>query len=262
MMTVADNPRWDNPALNLFLSRPHTCGYLPDRQAATLFVDPDVAMNNTLYGFLVARGFRRSGTHVYCHYCPSCRACQAVRVPVADHIMNRSLRRIWQRNQDLTIRVLPAGFTPERFALYAGYLQGRHPDGPMANATPDDFNDYLIAPWCMTRFVEFRDHHRLVMVAVTDILSTGLSAVYTFFSPEERARSLGTYAILWQIRETIGLDKPYLYLGYWIAGCQKMDYKARFQPLEIYQGQQWVRFLREGTDGVPDPLPTSPSAFL
>lgn len=258
---MADNP-WDNPALNLFLSRPHECGYLPERRAATLFVDPDVAMNDTLYGFLVERGFRRSGTHVYCHYCPSCRACQAVRVPVADYTMSRNLRRIWQRNQDLTIRVLPAGFTQERFELYQRYLQGRHQDGPMANATPGDFSDYLLASWCMTRFVEFRKNNCLVMVAVTDILPTALSAVYTFFSPEERARSLGTYAILWQIRETIGLDKSHLYLGYWIADCQKMDYKARFQPMEMYQGQQWVQFLRESSDAFVNVLPTPPPGFL
>ncbi|MEO5363372.1 MAG: arginyltransferase [Magnetococcus sp. DMHC-8] len=237
--------QWNNPALNLFLSRPHDCGYLPERRAATLFVDPDVAMNDMLYAFLLERGFRRSGGHVYCHYCPACRACQAVRVPVADHLPSRSQRRVWQRNQDLSVRVLPAGFTQERFDLYRDYIAGRHQDGPMADPGPGDFSDYLIASWSMTRFVEFRRERRLVMVAVMDILPVGLSAVYTFFSPEEAARSLGTFAVLWQIRETLGLDKSHLYLGYWIAECQKMHYKSRFQPLEIHRGQQWVRFLCE-----------------
>ncbi|MBF0400262.1 MAG: arginyltransferase [Magnetococcales bacterium] len=246
MNSVANNA-WGTPSVSLFLSRPHACGYLPDQRAATLFVDPAVTMNDTLYSFLVERGFRRSGTHVYCHYCPSCQACRAIRVPVRHHLPNRALRRVWRRNQDLTIRVLPAGFTRERFALYQSYLQGRHQDGPMADSTPADFNDYLIAPWSMTRFVEFRKQDKLVMVAVTDILPAGLSAVYTFFSPEEQARSLGTYAILWQIREAVGLDKSHLYLGYWIGNCRKMAYKSRFQPMELYQGQQWVQFLHEGS---------------
>ncbi|MEO5339523.1 MAG: arginyltransferase [Magnetococcus sp. MYC-9] len=241
--------QWQDPALNLFLSRPHPCGYWPDRQAATLFVDPDVAMNDTLYAFLLERGFRRSGGHVYRHYCPGCRACQAVRVPVAAHRFSRNLRRIWQRNQDLTVRVMPPDCNRERFDLYQTYINDRHGDGPMVDPTPGDFSDYLIAPWSMTRFVEFRLGSRLLMVAVTDILPEALSAVYTFFAPEERRRSLGTYAILWQIRETLGLDKSHLYLGYWIAGCPKMDYKARFQPLELYEGQQWVRFLLQDPAG-------------
>ncbi|MBF0161190.1 MAG: arginyltransferase [Magnetococcales bacterium] len=242
---------WNNPTLNLYLSRSHACGYLADRLAATLFVDPEVAMNDILYAFLMERGFRRSGGHVYCPYCPTCRACQAVRVPVVDYRLPRSMRRVWQRNQDLTVRMMLPAYTQERFELYRDYINGRHQGGPMANPSPDDFMDYLIAPWSTTRFVEFRQGERLLMVAVTDILPTALSAVYTFFRPDEAARSLGSYAILWQIHEALGLEKSHLYLGYWIAECQKMDYKARFQPLELYQGRQWVRFLR-GPSAAPE----------
>ncbi|MBF0096097.1 MAG: arginyltransferase [Magnetococcales bacterium] len=241
MNSAIGNP-WHNPEVNLLLSRPHPCGYLESRSAATLFVDPGVAMEDTLYAFLVERGFRRSGGHVYCHYCPGCRACHAVRVPVHDFRLSRSLRRVWQRNQDLTVQVQPAAFTQERFALYQSYIAQRHGDGPMADPAASDFSDYLLAPWSMTRFVEFRDAGRLVMVAVTDILPQALSAVYTFFAPELNSRSLGTYAILWQIRETLGLGRNHLYLGYWIAGCQKMLYKSRFQPMETFRGRQWLPF--------------------
>ncbi|MBF0183474.1 MAG: arginyltransferase [Magnetococcales bacterium] len=248
MNSVIGNP-WHNPALNLLLSRPHPCGYLPDRSAATLFVDPAVAMDDALYAFLLERGFRRSGGHVYCHYCPGCRSCQAVRIPVASFEPSRSLRRIWRRNQDLTVRVLPAGFNRERFALYQDYIACRHGDGPMADPVPDDFTDYLLASWSMTRFVEFRADGRLLMVAVTDILPEALSAVYTFFAPDQAARSLGSYAILWQIRETLGLGRHHLYLGYWIAGCRKMLYKSRFQPLESFRGRQWLPFVPQMASG-------------
>ena len=132
----------------------------------------------------------------------------------------------------------------------------------MASPTPEDFSDYLTASWSTTRFVEFRQGRHLRMVAVVDILPTGLSAVYTSFAPDEAARSLGTYAILWQIRETLGLDKSHLYMGYWIADCQKMHYKSRFRPLELYRGQQWVRFLRDDSVTPVNGMPVVPSSLV
>lgn len=232
--------------LNLYLSKPHACGYLLDRQASTLFADPAMPMNDTLYAFLMERSFRRSGNHVYRHHCDDCQACMAVRVPVAEFSLSRSLRRVWHRNQDLTIRVLPATPTQERFNLYQRYVNGRHPDGPMSHPTFEDFAEFLLSSWSMTRFVEFRQENRLLMVAVVDILPMAFSAVYTFFDPDESSRSLGTHAVLWQIEESKGLNKPHLYLGYWIDNCQKMYYKSRFQPLELYQSQRWVRVGRDG----------------
>ena len=165
----------------------------------------------------------------------------SVRVPVADFASSRSLRRVWRRNQDLHHRVLPAQATGEQFELYRRYMDGRHHDGPMNNPSLDDFNAFLLAPWSTTRFIEFRKENRLVMVAVVDVLPQALSAVYTFFDPKERARSLGTFAVLWEIYETERENKPHLYLGYWIDRCRKMNYKTRFQPLEACQGQVWTK---------------------
>lgn len=232
------------PKLNLFLSQSHDCGYWSGRRSATLFADPSVAMEDGLYAFLLEQGFRRSGKHVYRHHCVACCACIAVRVPVDDFSPKRSLRRVWQRNQDLSVHVLPASVTSERFHLYRSYIHARHHDGPMGHPEIQAFSEFLYAPWSTTRFVEFRKNDRLLMVAVMDILPEALSAVYTFFDPEEVARSLGTYAILWQIRKAQGLEKRHLYLGYWIENCQKMHYKARFQPLELYQEAKWVRMLQ------------------
>ena len=202
-------------------------------------------MHDTLYAFLIERGFRRSGNHVYRHHCKTCQACMAVRVPVADFSPSRSLRRVWQRNQDLQTRILPADTTLEHFDLYKHYVNSRHGDGPMSNPKPKDFNEFLLSYWSTTRFVEFRKENRLLMVAVIDVLPHAISAVYTFFDPGEAARSLGTYAILWQISETEKCAKNHLYLGYWIDNCKKMHYKSRFQPLEAFHEQQWAQFVRK-----------------
>lgn len=239
-MNVVTVKTGDKIKLNLFLSRPHDCGYLPGYQSSTMFVDPSIPMHDTLYAYLMERGFRRSGNHVYRPHCESCRACKAVRLPVHDFTPSRSLRRVGRRNQDLSTKVMPASITQEQFTLYKNYINSRHGEGPMGNPKFEDLTEFLLASWSTTRFVEFRLDNRLLMVAVIDILPEATSAVYTFFDPEEIARSLGTFAILWQIQESKKTDKRHLYLGYWIDNCRKMHYKSRFQPLETCQGKNWV----------------------
>lgn len=239
-MTACHTNSSDMHNLSLLLSPSHECGYLDGQQAATLFADPMLEMDNTLYEFLLERGFRRSGGHVYRHYCSDCESCVAVRVPVNLFKPSRTFKRVWRRNQDLEVMVKTPTFSQERFDLYHRYLGSRHPGGPMENPNPNDFLEFLTASWAMSRFVEFRLKGVLVMVVVLDLLPSGMSAVYTFYDPHHASRSLGTYGILWQIREANGLEKKYLYLGYWIDKSQKMRYKVRFQPLQGYQNNQWL----------------------
>ncbi|MBF0311397.1 MAG: arginyltransferase [Magnetococcales bacterium] len=232
--------------LHLFRSPDHACNYLPDREASTLFVDPLDSMDPVLFEYLLLQGFRRSGGHVYRPYCQRCDACLPVRVPVAHFSRGGGFRRIWRRNQDLTVEVQPASFTVESFDLYRRYLAARHGDGPMADPLPEDFVSFLIAPWSDTWFVAFRDSGgRLLMVAVVDRQPRALSAVYTFFEPEEKRRSLGSFAILWEIAEAARLGLSWVFLGYWIAQCRSMRYKARFQPLEVRRGGVWTPLSEE-----------------
>jgi arginine-tRNA-protein transferase len=132
-----------------------------------------------------------------------------------------------------------AGYTDERHALYATYLKSRHPDGGMDDADPTDFSRFLTAPWSPTLFLELRLGPRLLGVAVTDVCLGGLSAVYTFFDPAEQARSLGTFAILQQMELARRRAVPWLYLGFWIEGHPKMDYKRRFRPLQVRHADGW-----------------------
>lgn len=240
-----------NRRLPLYLSAPHACSYLPGRHSSTLFADPAEPMDMSTYTELLNYGFRRSGRIVYAPRCQGCQQCLSVRVPVAQFAPRRNHRRILKANHDIEIRSTPARFDARHFALYQRYTRARHQDGEMANATPDEYLDFLHSDWCDTIFLEFLIDQRLVALAVTDRPADGLSAVYTFFEPELAARSLGTFAILSQIEMAAAEHRPYLYLGYWIRDSRKMAYKADFRPLEAWLEGRWQRF--EVADALPHP---------
>ena len=226
----------------LYLSAPHPCNYLPGQTSSTLFVDPDAPMDMATYSELLHYGFRRSGKLVYAPRCETCSQCVSVRVPVDEFVARRTHRRVRALNTDVEVREHPAGFNPRHYALYQRYTRARHRDGGMADASTADYLGFLLAPWCNTKLLEFFVGDQLVAVAVTDLPSDGMSAVYTFFEPGMSARSLGTYAILEQIERTRAAGLPYLYLGYWIRDSRKMTYKSGFRPIELWRDGRWRRF--------------------
>lgn len=226
----------------LYLGKEHECSYLPNREARSLFFDPNVEIDPVLEQRLIDVGFRRSGIYMYRPYCEGCRACIPVRIPVEEFRPDRSQRRCQQRNRDLEVRTLPARFRQEQFDLYSRYAGSRHGDGPMANLSPERYMDFLTSDWSNTRFFEFRQEERLVAVAVTDLLPQGLSAMYTYFDPALTARSLGVFAVLWQIEYAREQGLPHVYLGYRIHDCRKMNYKDRFRPMEAWDGNHWRRY--------------------
>jgi arginine-tRNA-protein transferase len=196
-------------------------------------------MNSTLYGQLSLYGFRRSGNYIYRPQCAECQACIPVRIPVADFVPNRQQKRTGRFNEDLEISSVSANFVQEHYDLYAKYIHVRHSDGDMFPPSIAQYVSFLFSDWCNTRLIEFRAEGRLLAVAVCDYLRNGLSAVYTFYDPEEEKRSLGTIAVLWQIKEALRLGLPYVYLGYWVKESPKMAYKTRYQPLEAFISQRW-----------------------
>ncbi|MFC7301432.1 arginyltransferase [Cognatiluteimonas weifangensis] len=234
-----DDPRSD---LRVFHTGEHACGYWPERSARDLVLDPRDARLPQLYPLALGWGFRRSGDIVYRPHCRGCRACVAVRIPVAEFAPDRSQRRCLARNADVVMRVLPAQRTDEQLALYRRYLVARHPGGGMDDHGGVEFDQFLVGSWSQGRFLELRDgaSHRLLAVAVTDLVGDdALSAVYTFYDPDAHARGLGTLAILRQLQWARREGRRHLYLGYWIAGHDKMDYKRRFRPLEAFDGRGW-----------------------
>lgn len=225
--------------VRLYQTLPHPCGYYGDRVARNLVIDPEAPNLRDIYGSALAHGFRRAGGQLYLPNCAACRACTPCRVPVERFEPDRSQRRCWRHNADLDVRECAASYTPERHALYRRYLHARHAGGGMDEAAASDFQRFLTASWSPTVFLEFRERGRLVAVAVTDVCAEGVSAVYTFFDPDERARGLGTFAILSQVEYARARALPHVYLGFWIDGHPKMDYKRRFRPLEVRTGTGW-----------------------
>jgi arginine-tRNA-protein transferase len=235
--------------LQLFRSPPHACSYLSGEIASSAFVDPAATLDPASYGALLELGFRRSGRHVYRPHCPACQACVAARIPVDRFRPRRSQRRAAAANRDLRVARVPARFTAEQFALFQDYTTRRHMDGEMANMKRRQCEAFLSADWCATEFLEFRLADRLVCVAVTDRVPNALSALYTFFDPALRGRSLGVYAILQQLALARADGLEYLYLGYWIGTAPKMRYKGDYRPVELLVDGQWRCFA------AGDPLP-------
>jgi len=226
--------------LKFFTTPAHDCSYLDNKQAITLFADPEAPIDTQLYSALSAVGFRRSGPHIYRPYCQTCTACIPVRLPVLSFMPNRQQRRTVKRNRDITVtRHIPT-MQDEYFHLYARYISTRHSDGDMYPATEDQFQSFLVEGREEASFYEFRAEKKLLAVAVADQLDDGLSAIYTFFEPDEDRRSLGSFAVLWLIEEVARLKLRHLYLGYWIKHCQKMSYKADYKPLETFVNNHWV----------------------
>jgi arginine-tRNA-protein transferase len=253
MASNAD-PRHATPTgqLALFHTNPHPCGYWPQREARDLVVDPRDPLLAEAWPQLLAWGFRRSGELVYRPHCQGCRACVPVRIDVEAFASSRSQRRCLAMNAKVEARVLPAEPGEEHVALYREYLRARHPGGGMDTHGSNEFVQFLIGRWGQTRFLELREDGELLALAVTDVSEHALSAVYTCFRPDLASRGLGTLAILRQLAWANRDGLQYLYLGYWIEGHPKMDYKRRFAGLEKLGRSGWVRF-DDGSQASADP---------
>jgi arginyl-tRNA--protein-N-Asp/Glu arginylyltransferase len=229
----------DIGSIKLCLTEPHDCSYLEGRRSTTAFVDPELSIDKDLYSRMTAMGFRRSGPYLYAPMCAQCSACIPTRVPVAQFKFNRTQKRCWNKNTDIVVEQLDAINIDEHFPLYARYINERHSDGDMYPPSRKQFEEFLGKPWETTQFLELRLAGKLIGCAVLDVLNNGLSAIYSYFDPLYTDRGLGNLAVLLEISlaQRLGLD--YLYLGFWIADCAKMKYKANYRPLELYRENNW-----------------------
>lgn len=223
-----------------YLTAPAPCPYLPGQRERKVFTFLGGEGAAQLNSALSQRGFRRSQNIAYLPACERCQACTPVRVRV-DDFDERPWRRIMRKNQDLNRTLVAPRVTTEQFSLLRGYLDERHPAGGMNDMTVLDYAQMVEQTPVDTLVHEYRDEDgTLLACALTDRIEDGLSMVYSFFEPEARARSLGSFAIIDHIlhAKTIGL--PYVYLGYWVQGSPKMDYKRRFGPQEMLTREGWV----------------------
>jgi arginine-tRNA-protein transferase len=239
-----------------FLTPGGACPYLPSKVERKVFarlVGPHAAQLNDA---LTHSGFRRSQMIAYRPACDGCTACVSVRVVAGEFEVSRTMRRMERINSDLVRTAVPPEATREQFALLQSYLASRHAGGGMSDMGLFDYVAMVEETPVETMLIEYRIREpqggagRLVACSLSDVLQDGLSMVYSFFDPELSRRSLGTYMILDHVHAAKERHMPYVYLGYWVRGSRKMDYKARFRPLEALGSSGWKRMPI-----VPEPAP-------
>ena len=228
--------------IGLYTTPPSACSYLPNQQSRSRFIDPHVAMDIKLYGRLNHLGFRRSGHYFYQPWCDACQACQAVRVLVKAFVPSKNQQRVINKHQGTQLIIEPVTKGQAFYPLYAKYINQRHYQGDMYPATPKQYLEFLCSQidGIDSYFFTFYRDQSLIAVTLVDQLPDGLSAIYTFFDPDQQQLSPGKLAILSLLNWAKKNHLPYVYLGYYVAQSHKMAYKKEYQPQQRFNGQTWV----------------------
>jgi arginyl-tRNA--protein-N-Asp/Glu arginylyltransferase len=232
-------------APQFYVTAPQPCPYLEGRTERKLFTALQGDGAQKLHDGLSQQGFRRSQNVLYRPSCADCSACLSARIDVSAFSPTKSQKRVLRRNVQIDRKATSPWATEDQYELFRTYLDSRHADGGMADMDVFEFAAMIEETPIRSRVVEYTDEDSLIGVCLTDVLADGLSMVYSFFSPDYERNSLGTYLILDHIRIAQEANLPYVYLGYWVPGSQKMGYKANFSGLEVFSGGNWQK--------VPDP---------
>jgi arginine-tRNA-protein transferase len=232
-----------------FATAPIPCPYLPGRMERRLVAELGTTDAVGFHDTLSQAGFRRSHRFAYIPVCRDCSACATVRIVAGSFRPSRTQRRLIARNAELTGSDAPPRATAEQYELFRAYQSVRHSGGEMARMDFFDYQALVEDTPVETSVAEFRDPQgHLVAACITDRVADGFSAVYSFFRPDMPRRGLGSYMIMWLVERARELQLPHVYLGFWVADCQKMAYKARFQPLEAYTPEGWKPLRLEEPD--------------
>lgn len=218
------------------------CSYLDDKQSRVQIVVPPEQIDTVSYADMLRQGFRRSGVLVYKPNCEDCSACMPSRIDINRFNATKRFRRIINKNSDLQCRQLPLAWHEEHFQLYLRYQQIRHQENKTESQMRADYKEFILDSYINTVLLEYRDkNNQVLMVSLIDIIDDAISAVYTFYEPENK-RSLGHYGILNQLELCKILSKSWLYLGYWVKDCRKLAYKMDYQPTEIFRNGAWTSY--------------------
>ncbi len=230
--------------LKFYVTTPYTCGYIAENPAQSLIATPYAAVNAEVYSALIKQGFRRSGKFSYRPHCENCNACIPVRIILDQFTPTRSQKRAHKMHDDLMVSILPLSFHQEHFELYNAYQAIRHPEETIERKEHADeetqYRQFICQSNVESFIIEFRDAiKQLKIVSIVDVVSDGISAVYTFYDATEQKASYGTYSIMWLIHWAKHCKHQYLYLGYWIQQSPKMTYKEKFTVQERLIDGEW-----------------------
>ncbi|TIX51344.1 arginyltransferase [Alteraurantiacibacter aquimixticola] len=240
-----------------FVTSPAPCPYLPGKTERKVFTELKGGHAEQLHDALSRIGFRRSQTVAYRPSCVDCRACVSVRVVAEEFQPSASQRKTLRRNEDLVVTECRPWATSEQYQLLQKYLGSRHPGGGMAAMDEVDYADMVEHTSVSSFIIEYREPSadgrpgRLIAACLTDRQGDGLSMIYSFYDPDIEGRSgLGNFVILDHIRRAAEAGLPYVYLGYWVEGSPRMQYKVRYRPLEQLGPDGWRRMSQDEQSGL------------
>ncbi|KMT66363.1 arginyltransferase [Catenovulum maritimum] len=229
-----------NIPIKFGISQAFPCNYLPEQYERLLVAIDDIVYNPTNYEVMLNLGFRRSGEQVYRPHCESCQQCISIRIPAAEFSLSRNQKRTAKKCQNFTTRINKKAIPSQYFELYSKYINQRHSDSTMFPPDLAQFENFVSASWLEVGFLEVYDQNKLISISVIDCLPDSFSAVYTFFDPDYSHYSLGRFAILQMVEFAKITQRNYVYLGYQIDECQKMNYKTEYQPHEKLIAGHWL----------------------
>jgi len=222
--------------MDFYLSTPHPCSYFTEREARTVFCEPET-LSQKEYALLLSANFRRSGRIVYRPECAQCQRCRQIRVPVDRFLPGASQRRSVRKNQDLVVELTSDLRHPQAVDLYRRFVHERH-HSPLPPV--EEVHEFLGTSNTDSLVMLYWLHTRLVGAGWLDQVDNGLSSVYFAFDPAEAKRSLGVFSVLQEIATAKNLGLSWYYLGYWVNQASTMDYKADYRPNEILVDGTWL----------------------
>ncbi|WP_395342664.1 arginyltransferase [Ningiella sp. W23] len=229
-------------AMKFGITQRFSCNYIDNHEEQLLVCMSEPSELPKRYTQLLHAGFRRSGEQLYRPHCPNCNRCQSVRIIANEFKPSKSQKRILNKNKDLDVR-FNSDERDDYYPLYERYIEYFHADGTMFPPSYQQYSNFIRCQWQQPSFLEARDKSgELRAIAITDIVGDGLSALYTYYCPEDRKRSLGKFMIMQQIKHAIEKRLPFVYLGYQIDDCQKMNYKTAFLPYQRLIDKKWQVF--------------------
>lgn len=221
----------------------HACSYLPGRTARLPYRHPVAALTPEQFDERLAEGDRRSGVFLYRTQCPTCRACQPIRLEVEKFRPSATQRRVQRRGDaKLSVQVGPPVVDASRVRLFNCHRDSRQLASGDSPIDQRSYAEFLTDTCCQTIELSYWRQERLVAVAIADGGRSSLSAVYCYYDPEFRDLSLGTYSVLREVELCRASGRRYLYLGFFIAESPHMSYKANFRPHQRLVDGRWVDF--------------------